>query len=97
MIFENFTRLTAREITYNNFEISLVVFMPNITPNHAITYTNPEIWDYLRLDIWVWGRGRDNVEIVRRTYGKILATPLFISMQNTQKPPPTKNFPRLLI
>ena len=32
--------LTAREITYNNFEISLVVFMPNITTNHAITYTN---------------------------------------------------------
>ena len=32
--------LTAREITYNNFEISLVVFIPNITTNHAITYTN---------------------------------------------------------
>ena len=30
----------AREITYNNFEISLVVFMANITTNHAITYTN---------------------------------------------------------
>ena len=30
----------AREITYNNFEISLVVFMPNTTTNHAITYTN---------------------------------------------------------
>ena len=30
----------AREITYNNSEISLVVFMPNITTNHAITYTN---------------------------------------------------------
>ena len=38
-IVSNFTRLTAREITYNNFEISLVVFMPNITTNHAITYT----------------------------------------------------------
>ena len=25
---------------YNNFEISLVVFMPNISTNHAITYTN---------------------------------------------------------
>ena len=25
---------------YNNFEISLVVFMPNITTNHAIIYTN---------------------------------------------------------
>ena len=34
-----FTRLTAREIRYNNFEISLVVFMSNITTNHAITYT----------------------------------------------------------
>ena len=30
----------AREITYNNFKISFVVFMPNITTNHAITYTN---------------------------------------------------------
>ena len=36
----NFTRLTAREITYNNFEILLVVFMLNITTNHAVTYTN---------------------------------------------------------
>ena len=25
---------------YNKFEILLVVFMPNITTNHAITYTN---------------------------------------------------------
>ena len=25
---------------YNNFEILLVVLMPNITTNHAITYTN---------------------------------------------------------
>ena len=39
-IVSNFTRLTAREIMYNNFEISLVVFIPNITTNHAITYTN---------------------------------------------------------
>ena len=29
------------QITYNNFEISLLVFMPTITANHAITYTNP--------------------------------------------------------
>ena len=35
MIFQN-----CLKITYNNFEISLVVFMPNITTNHAITYTN---------------------------------------------------------
>ena len=26
---------------YNNFEISLVVFKPNITTNHAITHTYP--------------------------------------------------------
>ena len=25
---------------YNNFEILLVLFQPNITTNHAITYTN---------------------------------------------------------
>jgi len=30
-----------------NFEISLVVFMPNITTNHAITYTNSR-------DHWYW-------------------------------------------
>jgi len=30
----------AREILVNNFEISLVVLMPNITTKHAITYTN---------------------------------------------------------
>ena len=35
---QNFTRLMAREITYNKFEISLMVLMPNITTNHAITY-----------------------------------------------------------
>ena len=44
MIFQNclknFTHVTAREITHNNFEISLEVFMPNITTNHAVTYTN---------------------------------------------------------
>jgi len=34
---------TTREITYNNFEISRLVFMPNITTSHAITYTNPVI------------------------------------------------------
>ena len=28
------------QIMWNNFEISLVVFMPNITTNQAITYTN---------------------------------------------------------
>ena len=40
-IVSNFTRLKAREITYNNFEISFVVFMPiDISTNHAITYTN---------------------------------------------------------
>ena len=33
----------AREITSNNFEISLVVFMPNIITNHAITYTNEKM------------------------------------------------------
>ena len=39
-IVSNFTGLRACEILYNNFEIPLVVFMPNITTNHAITYTN---------------------------------------------------------
>jgi len=30
----------AREILVNNFEISFVVLLPNITTKHAITYTN---------------------------------------------------------
>ena len=29
----------SRAVTYNNLEISRVVFMPDITTNHAITYT----------------------------------------------------------
>ena len=40
-IIPNFIRLTAREIMKNNFETSwLMVLMPNVTTNHAITYTN---------------------------------------------------------
>ena len=33
------TRDSSKLSTENNFEISLEVFMPNITTNHAITYT----------------------------------------------------------
>ena len=33
----NFALLKAREIRYNNLEISLVISLPNITSNHAIT------------------------------------------------------------
>ena len=36
-------------ITYNNFEISLVVFTPNITTNHAITYTNRKLTERLEI------------------------------------------------
>ena len=39
-IVSNYTRPTAREMIYNNFKISLMVFTPNITTNHAITCTN---------------------------------------------------------
>ena len=39
MIFQNCLKFHEPSITYNNFEISLVVFMPNITTNHAINYT----------------------------------------------------------
>ena len=56
MIFQNclnFIRLTAREITYNNFEISLEVFLPNVTTNHAITYTN-EVMSLLNM-ILIYG------------------------------------------
>ena len=33
------------QITNNNFEISLVVFMPNITANHSIAYINNYFFD----------------------------------------------------
>ena len=60
-IVSNFTDLTAREIMSNNFKISLVVFMPDITTNHAITYTNffnyklefiPKKWNGLSCHSW---------------------------------------------
>ena len=54
-IVSNFTRLTAREITFNNFEIqeiSLVKFMPNITTNHAITYTNMVLYNQFRYNMY---------------------------------------------
>ena len=35
----------AREISYNNFEISLVAFVSNITTNHAITFTYTITWE----------------------------------------------------
>ena len=61
-IVSHFTRLTAREITCNNFEILLVVFMSNITTNHAITYANfsklgfdPDTVRVIRLGIWMCG------------------------------------------
>ena len=37
-MFQNCLQISL--ITDNNFEISLEVFMLNITTNHAITYTN---------------------------------------------------------
>ena len=40
IIVSNFTHLTAREIRYNNFKISFVVFMLNIPTDHAISYTS---------------------------------------------------------
>ena len=38
------SKLSQISSTYNNFEISLMVFMPNITANHAITYTNKNLY-----------------------------------------------------
>ena len=36
-------KLSQISLTYNNFEISLEVFMPNITTNHTTTYTNQRL------------------------------------------------------
>ena len=98
-IVSNFTRLTAREITYNNFEISLVVFIPNITTNHAITYTN------LRENLNAWGGERllsgSGVGLVgvrglvRSTgskLGAILETLRCRTLQVIRFPPPVKVF-----
>ena len=50
MIFvSNFTRLTARETTYNNFEISPVVFMPNITKKNKSCYYLYKYWPIFRM------------------------------------------------
>ena len=40
--YEKFLQFDWRDISKlsNNFEILLVVFMPSITTNHSITYTN---------------------------------------------------------
>ena len=40
MIFQNCLKFRISKLRITIFEISLVVFMPNITTNHAITYTN---------------------------------------------------------
>ena len=44
--FCDISKFSQISITFNNSEISLVVFMPNITTNHAITYTNLKILSY---------------------------------------------------
>ena len=46
-IVSNFTRVTVREITFYNFDISLVVFITNITTNHPNTYIN---WQVIKCD-----------------------------------------------
>ena len=48
-IVSNFTRLTAREITYNNFEIPPVVFMPNITKKNKSCYYLYKYWPIFRM------------------------------------------------
>ena len=65
--------LTAREITYNNFEISLVVFMPNITTNHAITYTNnTEASEALVISLACVNNETNNLQLVRTQMGVIV-------------------------
>ena len=52
---------------YNSFEISLVVFMPNITTNHAITYTyffysgnhNRRLWK--KVAFWRGKRSKEKI------------------------------------
>ena len=63
-IVSNFTCLKARLIAFNNFEISLVVFMPKITTNHAITYTN---FTYGK---WFIGYDVDTVDGTESKFGK---------------------------
>ena len=45
-------------ITYNIFQKSLVVFTPNITTNHAITYTTENLINLLAVqrkeNVFVW-------------------------------------------
>ena len=66
------------QITYNNFEISLVVFMPNITTNDAITYTNAiessticgiKIKITIRLTVYNGQLTKTNFHIVQNVHG----------------------------
>ena len=58
----------AHEITYNNFEISLVVFMPNITTNHAITFTNLIIISQVKLQNTLAALENLNTHNITRAY-----------------------------
>ena len=41
------------KFTYNKFAISLVIFMRNITTNHAITYATPKVTKYQRCNFLI--------------------------------------------
>ena len=70
-IVSNFNRLTAREITYNNFVISLVVLMPNITPNLDYEQSLFSVVRRAKRETRKWlmardGRGTENAALVSR-------------------------------
>ena len=52
------------QIMHNNFEISLMVFMPNITTNHAITYTNISMHKGCWKQISIYSYKRDEITVL---------------------------------
>ena len=51
------------QITYNNFEISLVEFMPNITTKYAITYTKSNQCNQEPLWLLVYTKTWDKIDV----------------------------------
>ena len=71
--------LTAREIAYNNFEIPLMVFMPNITTNHAITYTDTHNYILTILIIHTGGK----LPVIKSIRGMVIV--LYFCITSPQK------------
>ena len=86
-IVSNFTRLTACEITYNNFEISRVVFMPNIAYKscyYQYKYFTKKAWSLLDIWLtrqhfsWTWTKTAEVHSYIGTLYGICIVNAWFV-------------------